>query len=393
MKKTTTTSCRFGRVHVHIVPVIVWLAVVACVVVLFVHRGQRRFELLGIAHSQMYQVCSPVDGRLKTVAVELFEQVSKGQILATMNDEPLNAQIATIHAQIQHLGAQLLASRDTMQAEAANLETDAVAAQRRYCVDVENARLRILELKAMVEFDRITAEDLALEVKIAQDLLDQDAIAPYELQKAQTRYNALAGKIKENEHLLTQAQQHFKQAQQRREEFAQHQPVHPSIANAIDTIRKEITVHEKLVDELLLQRQVLTIKSPIDGIVTRIQVNANQMAVLRPGEDVLRRPGEVVLAGEQVLVVAKSQPTEVVAYVGEEQLAQVKEMVSVRLIKNTDPPQIADSQVVSVGPAMELMPQRLWQNPNIAQWGRPVVIKIPPGLKLLPGQTVGIRGL
>jgi multidrug resistance efflux pump len=392
MKKTATANYRFGRVHMHIIPVLVWLATVACVVVLFTRRSQR-FELLGIAHSQMYQVCSPVDGRLKTVAVELFEQVGKGQILATMDDAQLNAQIAIIHAQIQHLGAQLLASRDTMQAEAANLETDAVAAQRRYCVDVENARLRILELKALVEFDRIMAEDLALEVKIAENLLNQDAIAPYELQKAQVQYNALAGKIEENEHLLTQAQQHLKQSQQRREEFAQLQPVHPSVENAIDPIRKEITVQEKLVDEILLQRQALTIKSPVDGMVTRIQVNANQMAVLRPGEDVLRRPGEIILAGEQILVVAKTQPTEVVAYVGEEQLAWVKERLSVKLIKNTDPPQMADSQVISLGPAMELMPQRLWQNPNIAQWGRAVVIKIPPGLKLLPGQTVGIKGL
>jgi hypothetical protein len=38
------------------------------------------------------------------------------------------------------------------------------------------------------------------------------------------------------------------------------------------------------------------------------------------------------------------------------------------------------------------MPQRLWRNPNIPQWGRPVLIDIPPGLSLVPGEVVGIRG-
>jgi hypothetical protein len=115
--------------------------------------------------------------------------------------------------------------------------------------------------------------------------------------------------------------------------------------------------------------------------------------VRRPGEDVLRRPGEFVLAGDPILVVAEKEPTEIIAYIGQEQLAKVKETMVVQIVKSTEPAQIASSQVVSLSPTMELMPQRLWRNPNIAQWGRPILIKIPPGLKLLPGETVGIRGL
>jgi len=40
-----------------------------------------------------------------------------------------------------------------------------------------------------------------------------------------------------------------------------------------------------------------------------------------------------------------------------------------------------------------LMPERLWVNPNIPEWGRPILIKIPPGLELVPGELVGVRGL
>ncbi len=185
----------------------------------------------------------------------------------------------------------------------------------------------------------------------------------------------------------------MKQACQRRDEFAKSQPYHPSADSALEAVHKEINVQEKLIDELLIRRKVLAIISPIDGVVVQIQVNANQAALRRPGEDILRRPGEVVLAGDPILVVAEETPREIIAYATEEQLSNVKETMVVELIKNTTPRQIASSQVVHLGPAMEIMPERLWRNPNVAQWGRPMLIKIPPGLKLIPGELVGIRGL
>ena len=371
---------------------LVWLAAIGCVVLLF-HRREQRFEVLGIAQGRVHQVAAAVDGRLRIVSVELFENVSRGQTLATLDDTQLNTQIATIHAEIEHLMSQMLFTEDTMLAEAGNLETDSIASQRRFFVDVENARLRILQLQTLIETDKVTAEDLAVEVKIATELLDKDAIAAYELQKAQALYNVVAKRIEENGHLLAQAEQDLEQAQQRRDEFAQRQPVHPSVDSALDTIRKQIAVQEKLIAELSVQRQALRITSPVDGMVIQIQVDTNRATLRRAGEDVLRRPGEVVLAGDPILVVTETKLTEIVAYIGQEQLAKVKERMVVQLIKSTEPAQIASSQIVRLGPIMEPMPQRLWRNPNIAQWGRPILIKIPPGLKLLPGETVGIRGL
>ena len=59
----------------------------------------------------------------------------------------------------------------------------------------------------------------------------------------------------------------------------------------------------------------------------------------------------------------------------------------------TTPAEIAQSQILSIGPTMELIPQRLWRNPNMPQWGRPVLVGIPPGFVLVPGEMVGIRRL
>jgi hypothetical protein len=64
----------------------------------------------------------------------------------------------------------------------------------------------------------------------------------------------------------------------------------------------------------------------------------------------------------------------------------------VELIKITDSARIVRSQVAQLGTNIELMPEQLWRNPNAPQWGRPVLITVPPGFDLVPGEIVGIRG-
>ena len=98
-------------------------------------------------------------------------------------------------------------------------------------------------------------------------------------------------------------------------------------------------------------------------------------------------------AGDPILAVAEAEPSEVVAYVNEQQLGRLKKGMPVELVKTRMPPQIAPSQIADLGPTIELMPQRLWRNPNFPQWGLPVLVRIPPGLDLIPGEIVGIRGL
>jgi multidrug efflux pump subunit AcrA (membrane-fusion protein) len=374
-------------------PVLVWMVALVCVVGLFQRRWQR-FEIVGMAQGQVREIAATVTGRLKTVSVELFETVNRGQVLATLADEFLNVQIATILAEIERLQAELNATGDLLAAEAANRQTDWVGTYRRFCFDVEQSKLSALQLKTQIETDRIMLEDLELDVKISKDLLAKDAVTPYDLQKAQAAHDAIATQIRENELLMTQYEQDLKKAEQRRDEFAQHQPVNRSIDEALNPIRKAIKVQEGLINELSAQRVELVLKAPIDGVVIQIRGRANEVALHRPGEGILHKPGEIVLAGETILTIAETKPTEIIAYADEKRAGQIRENMEVELMKTSPPAQIAKSaQITHVGPAIEPVPVRLLRNPNIPQWGRPFLVKIPPGIELTPGELVGIRGL
>ena len=406
MKRISLKNYPF-RLRLHLIPILVWLGAVVCVIGLLARRSQR-FEVLGMARGQVSQIAATCTGRLKSVHVALFEQVEAGQTLAVIDavldneqllEAELNSQLAASIAEIEHLTAQLVPAQETLLAEEADREINLAAEMRRFLVDADQARLQILELKAQMASDYIVLNDLAVEVKITETLLEEGAVAPYELQKVKVQHDSLAKKMGENQRMLEQTERDLELANQRLDEFAQRQLTHPSVDGALEVIRKEIRVQEEIVQGLLKQlealksRQAIELKAPFDGVVIPIQGQANQTLLRRPGEDVMRRADEVVRAGETILAIAELKPSEVVAYVGEGQLGLVREKSPVEIVKNRPPEQRARSEVTYVGPTMELMPEQLWRNPTIPQWGRPIVIEIPDRLELIPGELVGIRTL
>ncbi|MHC4436857.1 MAG: HlyD family secretion protein [Planctomycetota bacterium] len=403
MKRISLRNYPF-RLRLHLLPILVWLGAVACVIGLFTRRSQR-FEIIGMARSPVVHVSVNCPAKLKAVPVRLFENVSKGQTVAIVdtvldNEQPrveLQTQLDAILAEIEHLSAQLIPTQETLLAEESDREINRITRMRTFDVDIENARIQILSLRSQIASDRIVLEDLAMEAKITRDLVEQKAIAPIEHEKAQVQYDALAKKIEENEKLLEQAKSDLEQTQQRRDEYAKSLPFNPSVDDALEVIRKQIAVQDRLVKGVLAQidalkaRETLEVKAPIDGIIIPIQQQANEALMLRPGEKIMGQPGEVVTAGEPILAIAEVMPNEIVAYIGEGLFGQVEEEMPVEIIKERDPPQIARSQITEIGPTIELMPERMWLNPNIPQWGRPVLIEFPEGLELVPGEMIGIR--
>jgi len=406
MKRISLRNYPF-RLRLHLLPILVWLGAVACVIGLFSRRVQR-FEVLGMARGQIRQISATCTGRLTDVRVNLFEQVNAGQTVAVIDtvlenervlEAELKSQLDATLAEIEHLTAQLVPTQEVLLADEADREINRATEMRRFLVDADQTRLQIYELKAQIASDSVLLADLAAEVKITEELLKEEAVAPYELQKAKVQYDSLAKKVEENQLMLEQAEQDLKMAKQRLDEFSRLQLTHPSVDSALDVIRKEAAVQERLMDGLLKQlealnsRRAVELKAPFDGIVIPIQCQANQTILRRPGEDIIRRAGEVVRAGDTILAVAELKPSEIVVYVSESQLGLVREKTPVEIVKNRPLEQKARCEVTYVGPTMELMPEQLWRNPAIPQWGRPIIIEIPEGMELVAGEMVGIRTL
>jgi multidrug resistance efflux pump len=409
MKKISSRDYLAG-LRIHLLPFVVWVGAIACVVVLFSHRS-KRYEILGVAQAPMYQIAANCDGRLISVSVELFDEVKEGQVLAVVNgvldNEPtraeLLAEVAALKAEAAHLTAAARATRATESAQIDRGRAEWVADSRAFADKVADLRLRVLELRTAIETDKLTVQQLDFTYKrfIVEGRADVNDVALFELQALKAERDAMAKQVEQNERMLEQAELERQAAIERQQQFANNQaiPVGPTEEAAQDVINKQTEVLERQVDVFLAQlaslgrREAVELRSPVDGIVVPIHGNANEVTLQRAGENLMRRAGEVVAAGDPIFAVVEVQPREVVAYVNERELGGVREGIVVELVKNTEPPQIAKSQVTYVSPVVEQIPERLWLNPAIPQWGRPVVIEIPSGMRVISGELVGVRGI
>jgi len=381
MDRRVNNRFRKGSAVSHILPILVWLIALGCVVVMLRNRSER-FELVGYARVAEHQLAATCDGRIEQLSVELFQNVTEGQTLAVINtvleNEDIQAELKVIAAEIEHLMAQLVPTQDALLSQAAERLSDRHAARRRLTVDLENARLQVLQFKTLIETDKITLQDLAIEVKIAENLFQQDAIAQYQLDKAKVQYETLDQKIRFSQQELAQAQTDLDNTQVRLENFgAGGEPHDPSIDAALEVIHKAIKVQQALIEQVLAKRIPLELKAPYDGVISLL----------------FSAPGEVVLVNQPILKIAQTQPKQIVAYAPQNYVGDIKERMTVEIVKMSAPQQMSRSQITYLGPNVEMLPERLWFNPNLPQWGRPMLIKVPPGLKLLPGETVGIRGI
>lgn len=377
---------RGGNLRLHVLPILVWLGALGGVILLFSYRAER-FEVLGLAQGQVRQISSTSMGRLQNVLVQLFEPVGEGDVVAIIDtvldhkhlDVELVAKKAVFLAEIEQLQAELNANRDQLTVEAANQQNDLAAEQRRFAIDVENAKLQTLKLKAVLEPDKIRLQELELDSKIlaAKVVLQPSNTIFYEQQKLKKQRDALSKEIEENRRLLTHAENDLEQAISRRDKFALRQPPTPELKTALAPIQAAIKVKEKQIAEILADRVALELKSPFDGIVSEIQ----------------RKSGEAVLAGEPILTIAETKPREILAYADQDLATRLRANMKVKLIKNSDPQQVANSQITHLGPGMQLVPEQLRHDPAVLQWGRPMLIKVPPNMDLMPGEIVGIKGL
>jgi len=360
----------------HGLSVAVWLGAVAIVGWLMVRRTQH-FEAVGIARGEVRPVAALTNGRVRMLPIRLFDPVKQGQTLVVLEDDRIQALLVTASAEAARLRAEVVATENKLAAEAQVQEVSEIADARRFAVDIEQTRIRQLETTTSLKTDRIKLEFLRLQMNMFRQTRGTGATSELQFRSAETDAAATEQKIRENERTLTQLQLDLQNANQRQGDFARHHSIPQAIEKALEPLRAAVIVQQRRIEELTLDRSMLVLFSPMDGIVS----------------DVLRGVGEAVSLGQPIVTVATSQPSDIVAYLNVTQRSRVYAgmPVNVELAWRGEPRKAARSTVTGIGPVVEQLPTRLWQNPSLPEWGWPVSIAVSPDLKAISGELVGVR--
>ncbi len=390
-RKVQTCGVRWLRYRIMpVAQVTVFLAAAAGALVLFQYRSAS-FSVVGVVQGRISHVSATYDARIKSIHVQPYQKVRKGQVVAVLDDSLLTAQIATISAEIARLRAEYAENQTLLDADVRARLSRWDSENRAFSNDTVQLSVSTQQLKAVLEYDRALLDGLRATMDNTEQLAKNGLGPLADFQLAKAEYEATAKKVEENERLLAHLLTERQTAEQRLAAHLQHRPVFPSQEAALSHMRQAIAVQEGLMRELQAQRDEYVLRAPCDGIVIELQGRPRDASARRPGEGGIRSPGEVVVPGQTVVAITQAQPTEIVAYADDRQVPELSPGLPVKLTSGGRRRQVALSEVVAVAPTVQRLPEALWQDPRLPEWGRPVLVRIPPGMTLRVGERVMVR--
>lgn len=355
-------------------PVIVWSVCALLSVVLLMNRA-RSFQYIGLAQAPQYEVSASAMGTIDTLVVVLFQDVQAGEVVATLDERPVLATIATANATITKLQADLEAARAQMLSGSGSGLADVNADLRRFQIDEEDRRLAALSLRVVIESDEVERNRLWIDVGRNRRLLEEGIVGQSFFDIVEASHDVVATRLTENKILLAQTEEESRSARERRVAYESELAVVPAAAPLLLPLKEAISIEAARLREIQIVRESLVLRSPVDGRVSYVY----------------GRRGQAVIPGEPVVMISERTVNEIVAYLTEADGLLVEQQHPVRLISRTRPGIIADSVVLRVSPDIQMLPQRLWRNPQVADYGRAVVIAPQPAMKLTPGETIEVR--
>lgn len=344
--------------------------------VLWLWQRQGRLpSAVGEVEAIRVDVAVRVDGLLAPLSRppwQLLEQVEAQQLVARLDDRPLQANLDTFRAELVRLRKTLEAEQVRVALEQADRQTGHLGEAARLAWQVEQHRLRVLELRAVLEGDRVALRRLDARLEFLVPLHQRGAVSDVEISDARLMRDEVAKRVAETEKVLAEAERHHWAARQRLQEFP---PLVLAEANQLlSPVEAAVSVQEATIRQLQVQAEWLEIRAPLSGTIVAIY----------------RHPGQTVRAGEPVMTIAAQQGRYILSYVPQEHRfrPEVGMAVEVRPRLPGSPP--CQSLVEQVGPQVELIPEHQRRDPRLLEWGQPVRIMLPEGLDARPGELLDI---
>jgi len=370
--------------------VVVWLAAAGLAGAMMLDRGNGGVYA-GIARGRVVQLSVPWDARVRAMPVEPFQPVRRGDVVGVLDDSVLEAQIAAVEAEIGRLRAEHRANRALLEAETHTRRSRWEADARSFDEDASRLAVALREALADLEYDRALLGGLEANAGHLERLVDRGHAATAEVELARAEAAATARRVEQASALVADLEARLAAAEARGSQFRGAAPAAPASDPAADHLTQAIAVQEALRQELVAQREQCVLRAPFDGTVLELHGRAAETPLRRPGEGNMRRPGESVGPGDPVVVVASERPVEIVAWAVEGRDAEIRPGLEVVLTATAPQRQWVDARVTAVGASVERLPERLWGQFQVPEWGRPFLVALPPGFAVAAGDRVDVR--
>jgi multidrug resistance efflux pump len=338
---------RWRDIRLRHVPVLTYLVCIGLAVYLW-NQHWTPSTFVGEVQGTLANVTSAQDGRLVNLSIRQFDRVTKGQILGKVAQAQgaSDAGLAAIRADLDVMRARMVLDQHRNDQNYQQLRVDYLS--QRVDLAIARAKLRF----SQSELDR------------NEKLHTENIVSQFDYELALDNRDALSAEVKEREALVAETENTL--AATKPAGRAESEPL------VLDTIDKAIKAQE----EQFRQSVETVLRSPIDGVVTKVY----------------RNPGENILASEPLVTISGEQGENIIGFLRQPISFEPKagDLVLVRSRGNRR--QIGEARIVKVGARLELFTQPLRARgfDSSQERGLPVLIDLPDGLALYPGELVDL---
>lgn len=331
-------------------PIIIFLGVLVFSVNLW-NKHVAPPSIVGEVEAIRSSITATEPGEIQEMSVDLLTRVEKGDpvaVISVMEDETVRATINSMEADLTILEERLRQGTFRFQENVESLRHNLW--QRK--IELANDRAQLVY--AEQNFKRVASN-------VVDGVKSQDE---YDLARANVE--ALRGKVQELENLIRTMEGSVE-----RLEKATSRP-DSDVANEV--IVRAIKAKQ---DEIKALSQPLIIRAPMSGLVSAVY----------------KRKGERVVRGDVIVVISSMEAERIIAYVRQPLNVKPKVGDTVEVRSRSQGRALAQAKVMKVGTQLEpinpaILPMAV-QN-GIMEYGLPMLITLPKGLALMPGEIVDI---
>lgn len=346
------------------VPVVIWVAAIGLLTVM-AKTQVHHVDAVGIVESRKVDVASLVDGTIRAIGVEPFDEVKEGAVLVLFDDSLIQAELTTARAELTRLRADLDAARSEW-------DRESLDDRRRYEVNEEEARLDLLDRVVDQEADRVELARLQMLMQNRKRL--EGITAREEYDSYRLEFETMQTKIAENEKAISYARKRLQDTLKRRE-AREDESAQNEVMIALAPFKNTITVQTAQIEYLNQQISRHVLRAPMDGVIANIDFCA----------------GQAVLKGIPLMTVSDPSSTRVTAWVNEQNLRKLQIGTQVEVVSRRFPRDEAEARVLKVGARVQRFPWHLSPNDNMPQWGVAVLIGNIPDQLFFPGELLDVR--
>jgi multidrug resistance efflux pump len=368
----------FREFRINVMPALVFGAVLAATA--YVWRGYvGPSTWVGEAESSRAIVSCPQSGRVMQLKVGPLQKVSAGEPLVqilTTDPRILEAQLALSKARIDFVrftvDPQLRKenNRITYQKlrldwmrERANLS---MAKARLIYTESEYERARRLYVQETPAPAASATSASAPPVEVVVQRL----ISAAEYEKSLADLNSNRAEVEELTRLVADMELAVRDIEPEEAKSEEDQP---------NAVRAAVMVEERQLGLIEAQLAPITLSAPIDGFVSVVH----------------RRAGEAVAPGDPIVTISQGNSERIVAFVRQPLMMEIATNKLIEVRSRGSAKASGIGQVLAVGSQLEpihshLLPAR-GQGGNNSEYGLPILVSIPPGMRLFGGEVVDLR--